>query len=133
MLDWFNYTCDKQRYWQIYGKGVCQIPPDISARLLKLYAHILKYQATVISHLSKKQVQHAWNSKETWEQMRLKVERQDKVCQDLLDVIDHINTQKKADMEWIDIEESPIFKRGLSELLLDVIKSETNIGVTRLT
>lgn len=115
MLDGFNYTCDKQRYWRIYENSVYQIPLDILEPLVKLYAQILKYQVTVISHLCKTQVQHAWNSKETWEEMRLKVERQAKVCQDLLGVIGRINTQRKAEAEWKAIEESPAVQREIRD------------------
>lgn len=132
MLDGFNYTCDKQWYWRIYEKGVCRIHPDISAPLVKLYAHILKYQATVISHLFKIQVQRAWNSKETWEEMRLKVERQDKACQNLLNMIDRVNTQKKAEAEWQVIQESPAVQREIRDSI-GLIRSETNHGGTRRT
>lgn len=123
MLAGFNYTCDKQPYWGIYEKSLGPIPPDILGTLVKLYAHILKYQATVISHLSKKQVQRALKSKNLWEEMRLNVERQDKVCLDMINMIERTNTQKRFDAKWKAIEESPAVQREIRDSL-GLIRSE---------
>ncbi|GAM36884.1 hypothetical protein TCE0_022f06332 [Talaromyces pinophilus] len=94
MLDGFNYTCDKQRYWRIYEKGVYQIPLDILKPLVKLYAQILKYQVIVISHLSKTQVQRAWNSRETWEEMQLKVESPTQALRDDINLVIQSRTEE---------------------------------------
>lgn len=114
MLAGFNATYDKQRYWET-GLGERQIPADIREPLIKLYTHILKYQATVIFHLSKRQAQRAWNFARTWEEMRLNLERQDEICQNLLTLVDRIEIQKKAEAEWKAIEESPAVQREIRD------------------
>lgn len=65
----------------------------------------------------------AWDAKEAWEEMRLKVKSQDEVCRDMLDLVGRKDTQERVEAEWCAIEQSPTVQREI-RLLLDLIRSE---------
>ncbi|KAJ5740823.1 hypothetical protein N7493_000695 [Penicillium malachiteum] len=71
MLKGFNSIGDVQVYWEICERTYLQPShrneyQDLMKPLVKLYSHILEYQARVICHLSSVQLSRAWQNVAGW-------------------------------------------------------------------
>lgn len=71
MLKGFNLVCDIQYYWRMVEEEYLepsrrQRYQDIIEPIIKLYSHILDYQARVVCHLSKRQFSRAWEQVSGW-------------------------------------------------------------------
>ncbi|KAL1991972.1 hypothetical protein VTN49DRAFT_4004 [Thermomyces lanuginosus] len=71
ILRGFNLLCDMQIYWRIVEKTYLlssrrQAFQDLIEPIIKLYSHIIEYQARVICHLSRAQLSRAWENMAGW-------------------------------------------------------------------
>ncbi|KAJ6036165.1 hypothetical protein N7540_000444 [Penicillium herquei] len=125
MLKGFNSIGDIQVYWEICERTYLRpsqrhVYQDLMEPLVKLYSHIVEYQARAICHLSSAQLSRAWQNVAGWSDWDGKVAEIDdlsKRCISLIEPLEAKKTQERWDTQMTEMQTSQRFLNEIWEVL----------------
>ncbi|KAH8879534.1 hypothetical protein GQ53DRAFT_853627 [Thozetella sp. PMI_491] len=127
MLKGFNSIGDLQMYWRIYEKIYLQPDRQHDPRLLdawvKLYSHIIGYQAAIICHLSDSQHNRALKdvtNSEKWEGKSRDINDLDKICRDLISAKEQGDIRQSRDLQLQRMQQSIEVQENILKTMKDI-------------
>ncbi|KAJ5882321.1 uncharacterized protein N7529_000993 [Penicillium soppii] len=135
MLEGFNRIDDVLVYWHICEKNYLRAKhgeeyQDLIEPLIKLYYHIIEYQARSVCHLSESQLSRAWDNMaggSDWVSMMTEIERLSEVCSGCIPPLEAEEIRKNRDDQLQTMRESQkILDEIRTTLEADMMQTQRN-------
>ena len=129
MLTGFKSISNLQQYWRICEETYLRPPyskacEGLAAPLVQLYSYILEYQARVICHLSRRQLERAWQKiagSNDWDGKRCEIESTSERCRQYIPALEAETVQDRFNCQLQEMEESRTIQDKIRQLLEDTL------------